>query len=77
MFKHFTDIGLTDKCHLVVALRIAQIKQTNLIDMTPAVYFLHLKTLDNILLILLNINVADDAFDKKKKKIVIRRLHLT
>ncbi len=65
MFKHFTDIGLTDKCHLVVALRIAQIKQTNLIDMTPDVYFLNLKTLDNILLIL-NINVADDAFYKKK-----------
>ncbi len=65
MFKHFTDIGLTNKCrHLVVVLRISQIKQTNLIDMTPALYFLHLNTLDNILLIL-NISVADDAFYKK------------
>ncbi len=31
--------------------------------MTPAFYFLHLKTLD---IILLNISVADDAFYKKK-----------
>ncbi len=77
MFKHFTDIGLTNKCrHLVVVLRIAQIKQTNLIDMTPALYFLHLKTLDNILLIL-NISVADDAFYKKIYIFVIRRLNLT
>ncbi len=33
--------------------------------MTPALYFLHLKTLDIILLIV-NISVADDAFNKKK-----------
>ncbi len=34
--------------------------------MTPVLYFLHLKTLD-ILLLIVNISVADDAFYKKKK----------
>ncbi len=34
--------------------------------MTPALYFLHVKTLD-ILLLIVNISVADDAFYKKKK----------
>ncbi len=32
--------------------------------MTPALYFLHLKTLD-ILLLIVNISVADDAFYKE------------
>ncbi len=42
--------------------------------MTSVLYFLHLKTLDIILLIV-NISVADDAF--YKKLIVIWRLNLT
>ncbi len=33
------------------------------VDMTPVLYFLHLNTLDIILLIV-NISVADDAFYK-------------
>ncbi len=45
--------------------------------MTPVLYFLHLKTLDIILLIV-NISVADDAFYKKNVFIVvILRLNLT
>ncbi len=43
--------------------------------MTPAFYFLNLKTLD-ILLLIVNISVADEAF-YKKKKIIIWRLNLT
>ncbi len=43
--------------------------------MTPALYFLHLKTLD-ILLLIVNISVADDAL-KKNIYIVIWRLNLT
>ncbi len=45
--------------------------------MTPALYFLHLKTLD-ILLLIVNISVADDAFYKDFFFIVvIWRLNLT
>ncbi len=45
--------------------------------MTPALYFLHLKTLDIILLIV-NISVADDAFYKYNFFIVvILRFNLT
>ncbi len=44
--------------------------------MTPVLYFLHLKTLDIILLIV-NISVANDAFYKKKCIVVIWRLNLT
>ncbi len=35
--------------------------------MPSVLYFLHLKTLD-ILLLIVNISVADDAFSKKKLK---------
>ncbi len=38
--------------------------------MTPVLYFLHVKTLDIILLIV-NISVADDAFYKKNIYIVV------
>ncbi len=44
--------------------------------MTSVLYFLHLKTLD-ILLLIVNISVADDAFYKKIYIVVIWRLNLT
>ncbi len=45
--------------------------------MTSVLYFLHLKTLD-ILLLIVNIGVADDAFYKYNVFIVvILRLHFT
>ncbi len=44
--------------------------------MTPVRYFLHLKTLD-ILLLIVNISVANDAFINTIFFVVILRLHFT